>query len=173
MTEVAFRCKETLLTLPCLLKRTGTVLPLLRCNMWQEIWRVFLRLVTWVRWQGQLSNFQYKWDFCYLLPVPNPHKRQKRARMFLYSLLPSSPSCPHSRHPFLILKDKQLFFDIIMQSFKPTVPWVWLLETQKSLGDLYLTKTASRQIGHQANFRHSEVEMTRKYEILLWLWSSK
>lgn len=58
----------------------------------------------------------------YLHPTPT---KAERSQKFPNSLLNSNPSCLHSKESFLVLKDKQLFFDIIMQPFTFTVPWVY------------------------------------------------
>lgn len=130
---------------------------------WQKICWVFLRPVIRVRWQGQLSNSQYNWDFCYLLPVPNPHKRQERAVMFLHFLLPFRPSCPHSRESFLVLWSFSL--TSLCNLSKKKIFERLLFNSQ--------IKMASRQIRNHANSRYFEIEMARRYEILLWLWSNK
>lgn len=94
--------------------------------------------------------------------------RQERAMMmFPHSLLSSNPSCPHSRELFMALKDKKLFFDIIMQSFKLTVLWAWVHEIKKSLGDLHLTL---RLKWHQDRLDTMQIPGTLK---LRWLGNTK
>ena len=101
---------------------------------WQEIWWVFLRPVTW-----KVSRTAVKLSItgisvtCWLRPTPT---RQERA-LFLAPHRPQQSHIP--REPFMVLKDKQLFSDIITQSFKLTVLQVCTHEVEKSLRDLYLT----------------------------------
>ena len=85
-------------------------------------------------WSSQIVMFSFI----------SPPQDRKEPRSFL---LPADPSSPHSREPFMVLKDKQLFFDIITQSFKLTVFWVCAHEIEKSSGDLYLTLRLKRHQG--------------------------